>query len=69
MTVKQLIKTALAYQGISEAELARRLGTSPNAFNNRMQRGKFSAEDLKEIAEAIGGEYFFGIRFPDGKEI
>lgn len=69
MTVKQLIKTALAYQGISEAELARRLGTSPNAFNNRMQRGKFSAEDLKKIAEAIGGEYFFGIRFPDGKEI
>ena len=69
MTVQQLIKMALAYQNISEAELARRLDTSPNAFNNKMQRGKFSVEDLKQIAEAIGGEYFFGIRFPDGKEI
>jgi len=69
MTVQQLIKTAIAYQGITESELARRLGTSPSALNNRMQRGKFSVEDLKEIAEALGGEYFFGIRFPDGKEI
>ena len=69
MTVQQLIKMALAYQGMSEAELARNLGTTPNAFNNKMQRGKFSVEDLKEIAKALGGEYFFGIRFPDGKEI
>ena len=69
MTVQQMIKTALAYQDLSEAELARRLDTSPAAFNNRMQRGKFSVEDLKQIAEAMGGEYFFGIRFPDGKEI
>jgi len=64
-----LIKTALAYQGIMEAELVCRLGTSPNAVNNRMLRDKLSAEDLKQIAEAIGGEYFFGIRFQDGKEI
>ena len=52
-----------------EAELVCRLGTSPNAVNNRMLRDKLSAEDLKQIAEAIGGEYFFGIRFQDGKEI
>ncbi len=69
MTVKQMIKMALAYQGMSEAELARKLNSAPAAFNNRMQREKFSCEELKEIAEAIGGEYFFGIRFPDGKEI
>lgn len=69
MTVKQMIKTALAYQGMTEAELARKLETSPAAFNNRIQRGKFSVEELKQIAEAMGGEYFFGIRFPDGKEI
>ena len=69
MTVQQLIKMALAYQGMTEADLARKLGTAPNAFNNKMQRGKFSVEDLKEIAVALGGEYYFGIRFPDGREI
>ena len=69
MTVQQLIKTSIAYAGLSEAELARRLGTSPQAFHNRFTRGSFTLEELKQIAEAMGGEYFFGIRFPDGKEI
>ena len=69
MTVKQMIRMALSYQGISEAELARRLETSRSAFNNKMQREKFSCEELKTIAEALGGEFFFGIRFPDGTEI
>lgn len=69
MTVSQKIKMALAYRGISEAELARALGTSPQAFNQRMKTGKFSSEDMEKIAEAIGAAYFFGFEFKDGTKV
>lgn len=69
MTVSQKIKMALAYRGISEAELARTLGTSPQAFNQRMKTGKFSSEDMEKIAEAIGATYFFGFEFKDGIKV
>ena len=69
MTVPQKIKMSLAYKGISEAELARAIGTSPSAFNQRMKTGKFSSEDMEKIAEAMGAEYFFGFKFEDGTQI
>ena len=69
MTVPQKIKMALAFKGISESELARALGTSPQAFNQRMKTGKFSSEDMEKIAEALGAVYFFGFEFEDGTKI
>lgn len=69
MNVTQKIKMALAYKGMSEAELARSMGTSPSAFNQRMKTGKFSSEDMDRIADALDGKYFFGFEFPDGTRI
>ena len=69
MTVSQKIKMALAYKGISESELARALGTSPQAFNQRMKTGKFSSEDMEKIAQAIGATYYFGFEFEDGTKV
>ena len=69
MTIPQKIKMALAYKGISESELARRIETTPQAFNQRMKTGKFSSEDLERIAEALGAEFFFGFEFEDGTKI
>lgn len=69
MTIPQKIKMALAYKGISEAELARAIGTSPSAFNQRMKTGKFTSEDLDKIAAAMGAEYFFGFKFEDGTTV
>ena len=37
MTISQKIKMALAYKGMSEADLARAVGSSPQAFNQRMK--------------------------------
>ena len=69
MTVPQKIKMALAYKGMSESELARQIGSSPQAFNQRMKTGKFSSEDMERIAEALWGKFFFGFEFPDGTKI
>ncbi len=69
MTVPQKIKMALGYKGMSESELARAIGTSPQAFNQRMKTGKFSSEDMEKIAEALGASYYFGFEFKDGTKI
>ena len=39
---------------ITESELARRLGTTPQNFNNKMKRDNFTETDLREIADALG---------------
>ena len=69
MTLSQKIKMALAYKGMSEAELARTIGTSPSAFNQRMKTGKFSSDEMNKIAEALGAEYYFVFQFSDGTRI
>ena len=69
MTVPQKIKMALAYKGMSESDLARAIGTSPQAFNQRMKTGKFSTEEMEKIAAAIGASYYFGFEFENGTKI
>ena len=69
MTIMQKIKMALAYKNMSEAELARLVGSSPSAFNQRMKTGKFSDVDLEKIAAALGATYVANFEFPDGMKI
>ena len=69
MAISQKIKMALVKAGMSEAELARRLGKTPQAFNQRMKTGKFSEDELKEIAHVIGCSYTITFSFPDGTTI
>lgn len=69
MTIPQKIKMALAYKGMSEAELARAVGSSPQAFNQRMKTGKFSTEEMEKISEALEAEFYFGFQFKDGVKI
>ena len=69
MTIEQKINMALAYKGMSQAALAREIGTSPANLNQRMKRGSFTAEELEKIAKALGAEYFFGFKFEDGTKV
>ena len=39
---------------ITEAELARRLNTTPANFNQKMKRDNFSEQDLREIGGVLG---------------
>ena len=38
---------------ISEAELARRLNTSPQNFNKKMRKDNFTVNELEQIANAL----------------
>ena len=55
MGMVQNIRIAMVKRGnISEAELARRVGVTPQNFNNKMKRDNFTETDLREIADALG---------------
>lgn len=69
MTNSQRIKLALAYRNMSESELARRIGTSPQALGQRMKTDKFSSDELSKIAEKIGAKYISNFEFADGTVI
>lgn len=69
MDIIKKIKMAIAYSEITQGELASRMNMSPQAFSQRMKTGKFSSDDLDKIAEALGAEFSFKIKFSDGTEI
>ena len=54
MALSDKIRILLVKRGnLSEAELARRLGVSPQNLNNKMKRDNFTERDLVEIARAL----------------
>lgn len=69
MDIPTKIKLAEAFAKTSESELARKLGTSPQALGQRMKTGKFTSAELDKIAAALGAEFVCCFRFPDGVEI
>lgn len=69
MTIRQKIDMALAYKGMSQRELAEKLGTSPANLNLKLKRETLKLSDLEKIATALDGTYNFGFEFPDGTKI
>ena len=54
MSTSNLIKNLCKETGISVAELARRIGQTPQNFNKKLKRETVSTEGLMEIAEVLG---------------
>ncbi|MGN0495314.1 MAG: helix-turn-helix domain-containing protein [Lachnospiraceae bacterium] len=69
MTISEQIKILCVRCNMSEAELARRLGKSPQSFNAKMKRESFTIEDLNEIADAVGVEFKRNFILTNGEEI
>lgn len=69
MTVEQKIKMALAHAGVSQAELARRIGTTPSNLNQKVKRNTLTKEELEEIAAALGGGWRAEFVMEDGTVI
>jgi len=60
------IKTGAAHAGITEAEIAARLETSPQNFSKRAKTYAKRAEELEALAAAMGAELRLEFVFPDG---
>ena len=69
MTIEQKLKAVLAITGISQAELARRMGTTPSNLNLKIKRNTLTYEDLQQIAELLGCEWRAEFILPDGTRI
>ena len=57
MTISEQIKVLCVRCKVSEAELARRLGKSPQSFNAKMKRESFTINELSRIAEVLGVDF------------
>lgn len=66
MTARQVIEMVLAYKGMSNSDLARLLGWSPQLLNKRLNTGKFSVEEWEKIGEVLGAKVKIAFQFPDG---
>ena len=69
MECRQFVKIATATAGITQAELASRLGWSPQTMSNRLITGKFTLDEWQRIAAALGADILIGFQFPDGKSV
>ena len=66
MTIEQKIKMLLAYKGISQAELARKIDMTPSNLNQKIKRNTLTKEDLETIAHALDCQYRAEFVFDDG---
>lgn len=69
MTVSEQIKVLCVRCNVSEAELARRLGKSPQSLNAKIRRGTMTVEELEKIASVMGVEFKRVFILGNGDEI
>lgn len=53
MNTSNLIKNLCKEKGISVAELARKIGQTPQNFNKKLKRETVSTEELMKIADEL----------------
>lgn len=69
MTLAEEIKILCIRSNISLAELARRLGTSPQNFNAKLKRERFTINDMEEIARVVSCRFERKFIMKNGEEI
>lgn len=69
MNISEQIKILCVRSNISSAELARRIGVSPQSLSAKMKRESFTVEDLDEIADAVGASFVRKFVLSNGEEV
>jgi len=69
MSISEQIKVLCVRSGISVAELARRIGTTPQNFNAKMKRESFTVSELENIAGAVGSSFIRNFVLANGDTI
>ena len=67
MSISDKVKAALALKGKQNADGAAVLGITTQAFNNKLYRGSFSADELVKIADAL--KFELALIDKDGQKI
>ncbi len=57
MNLSEQIKILCVRTNISAAELARRMGQSPQNFNAKLKRESFTISELEQMAEAVDAKF------------
>lgn len=69
MILQQKVKAACDIAGISLTELAAKMDMSQANLSKRLKVGKFTKEELEEMAKCLGCEYISYFEFPNGTKI
>ena len=69
MTISEQIKVLCVRSNISVAELARRLGKSPQSFNAKMKRESFTIAELQLIAQAVDVKFIRNFELQSGEKV
>jgi len=69
MTVSEQVKVLCVRCGVSEAELARRLGKSPQSLNAKLKRNKMNVDELEKIAKVLGVDFKRCFILANGEEV
>ena len=67
VSVSDSVRMALTKAGVSQTELAKIWGTTPQAIYNKLNLERWTGTDLARIAQITGGKLMFV--YPDGQEI
>lgn len=69
MSMDEQIKILCVKSHISASELARRIGTTPQNFSQRAKKARFTPEELRKIAKAVGCTYESSFILPNGDKV
>lgn len=69
MSISDQIKVLCVRSNISMAELARRIGVSPQSLSAKLKRESFTISDLNLIADAVGASFVRKFVLYSGDEI
>lgn len=69
MTTSDMIRELCEKKNISLAELARRIGQSPQNFNKKLKRGTVSFQEMIEIAKALNVKFEQAFVLKNGEKI
>ena len=69
MRIEEPLRILCVKTDLSIAEIGRRLNRTPQAFSQKIKRGKITIDDLQDIAMVTGCEVECSFNFPDGEKI
>lgn len=69
MNTADMIKQLCEKMNISVAELARRIGQTPQNFNKKLKRETVTLDEMKAIADVLDIKYEQVFILPDGNKI